>query len=516
MTTIVTRSGKGSALTHAEMDANFTNLNNDKPEINDSGTSATVVLSASKILTLLSAKLSTSSTIFNNRGNWAGSTSYALRDLVRNDGGSYMCISSHTSSSSNEPGTGVSWESVWILIAEKGDTGPTGATGATGATGPTGAQGVKGDKGDKGDTGQRGSVWYADAGTPSDGLGVDDDMYFDLTNSMLYGPKSGGSWGSGTKILGEKGDTGPAGPTGATGATGPQGVQGPKGDKGDTGDTGPAGADGADGAVWYTHASGNPDSGTGQNGDFSLRESDGQIFKKVSGSWVDQGFDIRGPAGAGTGDMLAATYDPTAVQGDAFSMDNMVEGADTKILTAAERSAISTNTSKISATTSNVTAAGALMDSELASEASVKALNQGVATSDSPQFAGVNIGHASDSTLTRLAAAVLAIEGNPLIAAAEQIGTLSGTTPAIGVGANGETIYTWTLSGASTPTDSLDNGESVVVGIDDGTANTVTWTMVDVWKTASGSAPTLATSGFTWFVFFKVGGNVYATVLPPE
>ena len=40
--------------------------------------------------------------------------------------------------------------------------------------------------------------------------------------------------------------------------------------------------------------------------------------------------------------------------------------------------------------TANVTAAGALMDSELTSEASVKALNQGVATTDSPTFAGLN------------------------------------------------------------------------------------------------------------------------------
>jgi len=44
---------------------------------------------------------------------------------------------------------------------------------------------------------------------------------------------------------------------------------------------------------------------------------------------------------AGSGDMLAATYDPTNVAGDAFDMDNMVEGTDTKILTAAERTKIS-------------------------------------------------------------------------------------------------------------------------------------------------------------------------------
>ena len=54
-------------------------------------------------------------------------------------------------------------------------------------------------------------------------------------------------------------------------------------------------------------------------------------------SWVALG---------GGGDMLAATYDPTTVSGDAFAMDNMVEGATTKILTATERSEISANTAK--------------------------------------------------------------------------------------------------------------------------------------------------------------------------
>ena len=39
--------------------------------------------------------------------------------------------------------------------------------------------------------------------------------------------------------------------------------------------------------------------------------------------------------------------------------------------------------------TANVTSAGAVMDSELTDEAAVKALNQGVATSDTPTFAGI-------------------------------------------------------------------------------------------------------------------------------
>ena len=55
--------------------------------------------------------------------------------------------------------------------------------------------------------------------------------------------------------------------------------------------------------------------------------------------------------------------------------------------------------------TANVTAAGAVMDSELTSEASVKALNQGLATTDSPAFAGLTVDTttlAVDSTNNRV------------------------------------------------------------------------------------------------------------------
>jgi hypothetical protein len=45
---------------------------------------------------------------------------------------------------------------------------------------------------------------------------------------------------------------------------------------------------------------------------------------------------------AGAGDMEASTYDPTSVAGDAFDMANMVEAADAKVLTSAERTSIGT------------------------------------------------------------------------------------------------------------------------------------------------------------------------------
>jgi hypothetical protein len=58
-------------------------------------------------------------------------------------------------------------------------------------------------------------------------------------------------------------------------------------------------------------------------------------------------------------------------------------------------------------------------------------------------------------------------------------------------------------------------GESVTLMVDDGTAYTLTWTDATfggsgvVWKTDSGSAPTLNTTGYTVIVLWKVSTQVY-------
>lgn len=58
-------------------------------------------------------------------------------------------------------------------------------------------------------------------------------------------------------------------------------------------------------------------------------------------------------------------------------------------------------------------------------------------------------------------------------------------------------------------------GESVVLMVDDGTAYTLTWTDATfggsgvVWKTDSGVAPTLNTSGYTVIVLWKVSTQIY-------
>lgn len=84
----------------------------------------------------------------------------------------------------------------------------------------------------------------------------------------------------------------------------------------------------------------------------------------------------------------AATADQTAGEIKTAYESN----ADTNAFTDAEQTKLSGIEASADVTdVDNVTAAGALMDSELTSEASVKALNQGVATTDSPSFAGLTV-----------------------------------------------------------------------------------------------------------------------------
>lgn len=75
------------------------------------------------------------------------------------------------------------------------------------------------------------------------------------------------------------------------------------------------------------------------------------------------------------------------------------------------------------------------------------------------------------------------------------------------------TIQTWTLGASRTPTSGTWNaGESMTLMINDGTAFTVTWTTLAVtW--VGGTAPTLATTGFTVIELWKVGTTIYGAIV---
>lgn len=89
------------------------------------------------------------------------------------------------------------------------------------------------------------------------------------------------------------------------------------------------------------------------------------------------------------------------------------------------------------------------------------------------------------------------------IAMTEEVYALTGTTPDLDPGLG--TIQTWTLTGASTPVDALTDGQSMTLMIDDGSAHSITWPTM-AW--VGGSAPTLATSGYTVVVLWKVGTSL--------
>lgn len=136
-------------------------------------------------------------------------------------------------------------------------------------------------------------------------------------------------------------------------------------------------------------------------------------------------------------------------------------------------------------------------------------------TSTALGVGSLEVGHASDTTLSRVSAGVLAVEGvtiatvsgtqtltNKLVR--ETNYNLSGTSIDA---ANGAVQYK-TLSANTTFTEALSDGDSVLLMIDDGTAYTITWPTM-TWLSDAGAAPTLKTTGYTAIMVMQVNGTVY-------
>ena len=171
----------------------------------------------------------------------------------------------------------------------------------------------------------------------------------------------------------------------------------------------------------------------------------------------------------------------TAVE--AASDSNVFTDADHTKLNAIEASADVTDTA-------NVTAAGALMDSELTAIASVKALNQGVATGDSPTFV--------DVTATSLdISGDIDVDGTTNLDVVDIDGAVDmASTLAVGgvVTANaGVVVDTMTIDGsaiASTGSLGLDIGGNLTIDVD-------------------GTTITLADGGANWGQMFNSAQNFY-------
>ena len=96
---------------------------------------------------------------------------------------------------------------------------------------------------------------------PGAGVGVDGDFYINTTAWDLYGPKTGGAWGSATSLIG------------------------PQGNPGNQGDPGTPGNDGADGKTILNGTTA-PGAGVGVDGDFYLDTALARLYgPKMGGAW---------------------------------------------------------------------------------------------------------------------------------------------------------------------------------------------------------------------------------------
>jgi hypothetical protein len=154
-------------------------------------------------------------------------------------------------------------------------------------------------------------------------------------------------------------------------------------------------------------------------------------------------------------------------------------------------------------------------------------------TSTALGVGSIELGDASDTTVSRSAAGVLAVEGVviPSISSTSTLTNKTLTDPAI-IGTILEDVFTITdgaafeidpgngsvqlitLGASRTPkATNMVAGESITLMVDDGSAYTLTWTDATwggsgvVW--VGGDAPTLATSGYTVIQFWKVSTQVY-------
>lgn len=195
------------------------------------------------------------------------------------------------------PKTAGTWGSGTSMV------GPQGAPGAQGLQGIQGIQGLQGAQGVAGINGTNGKTILNSTTNPVPGQGVDGDFFINTTTNQLFGPKTGGLWGSGTSLVGPQGAAGPQGIQGLQGVQGIPGPQGATGAQGLQGVAGTNGLNGIDGLNGNTvlHGNSNPSTMDGVDGDFYLNTVTYELFgPKSAGVWGG-GTSLVGPQGPAGG-----------------------------------------------------------------------------------------------------------------------------------------------------------------------------------------------------------------------
>lgn len=247
-----------------------------------------------------------------------------------------------------------------------------------------------------------------------------------------------------------------------------------------------------------------------------------------SGTFTDWGISVSGIKGAtgATGGISGGTL--TGVLNYAGTV-TIASASTTDIASAASNSIIVTGTTTITAlgtTTAGaerlVVFSGALTLTHNATSLILPgAANITTVAGDAAYFVSLGSGNWRCTTYHRASvtgSGSLVLATSPALSSmtvnngyTEQIFAVTGTTPTIA--ASNGSIQTWTLSGNSTVTDGLANGQSVILGIT-ASSFTVTWpTMTWAKVGGSGTAPTLTSSGINWIVLWETGSTLRGAFL---
>jgi hypothetical protein len=105
---------------------------------------------------------------------------------------------------------------------------------------------------------------------------------------------------------------------------------------------------------------------------------------------------------------------------------------------------------------------------------------------------------------------------NPIISSGtitEDVYTITDSEPAISP--DDGSVQLWTLTAESDPTEgSWSAGQAITLMVDDGAAEVINWGDMGVtWVNNGGSAPTLATTGYTVIALWKVSTTLYGALV---
>lgn len=243
-------------------------------------------------------------------------------------------------------------------------------------------------------------------------------------------------------------------------------LQGPKGDKGDQGDTGATGAGFRYQGSVATIGSLPSPSTTG----FGYKvEATGDLYIYNGSSWVNAG-PLQGPQG------------PQGIQGIQGLQGIKGDTGDSGVTTATLPLTYNPTTKEVGINAATAAAAGSMSAGDKA--------RLDAATGDL-------VGTTATQTLTN-----------------KTLGTIREAVFAITDGASVDlnpsngAIQTWTLGASRTATaNNFPEGASMLLCVDDGSAFTLTWPTI-TWV-GSTTAPTLATTGYTFIQMWKIGTTLY-------